>query len=539
MKSYNSFIENNNELALTISLFNTIPIQTLYLRYNLLHFIVYNKSDTITRNDISLYLEDLGIAVSIDDALRHIESFGIMHQETPDRYFKKNTVYLRELCSKLDFRFPKQLREKNYTISEIKEILFENTEISSVSVSDVVTAIKKGVDWICRITAISAESKSRGLPAFWNCTPDGDIQGGYQTAGTCNSDALSSILTVKDSVINLNKVNLDQCIEQLLIFINNTKYSAGKHSSSYIDDWNKGAFLPLEDQPSAYHPTVDATWDAIISLSLYMLNNTFVPQYMQIKTTLIDAVGFILRTQLDDGGWGNYKYHDDKFKVISNIYTSTKVTTSLKLVSLLFKLKIIEAPGLVESINISLKKLHQYFDNILNKCERQEIKTSNHSAVPSKDDNVFFRILLCTGLNNIYDIQDTDNDFRARIDGFIDKLIVYLEDNWKTDYDLTCEYKYRVPGINGMNEISSSWRFRQDILITEFLIKHSLNRNKCLPKKLWNKIETSIYNIIQEQHSEHGHWNHPTGKRPFVVSTMFSLEVLTSYLQHINNEIKN
>ena len=59
------------------------------------------------------------------------------------------------------------------------------------------------------------------------------------------------------------------------------------------EGWDKGGFFPLEDQPEADHPTVDATCLAIMALCDFYANRRALQEKLQVQVdTESNGAGF-------------------------------------------------------------------------------------------------------------------------------------------------------------------------------------------------------------------------------------------------------
>ena len=482
-----------------------------------------------------------------------IDQLPVLEKEG-DRYRIKSEIDLAEWFRKKGAFLPKKA---NLTISwdEIGDVIGENQDQEIPwSVFQVRESIRRGLDWCLLGVRVSSHENSQGLPAFWDCTEAGLMPVGYQQAGTCNSDTLGALVGSLFGPVAMDlsaKPDNAKLLGHLLQYNLNclvTPEQPDRYEGPTLA-WNLGGFLPKEDQPGAEHPTVDATANYVISASVtYLFYDDFkvkgVPFPVDKQTlgeSIVLSLGFQLRSELQEGAWGIYRYQDDIYPTAPNPFTTALTVISLGLVKMCGVLDDLSREELYGTINASLLRTLDFLMGRRTEYRGYTAWTMSFSDEKDRipEAEIFGATLFCC--KALFSMTRGMPQVRERVYPILRDFVRSMEANWNPQYNELYAYEFRVPLETELNGTFNAWEIRYDVRLSAFLLDlHNESGSTpeldiTLSRKLWTNIEITIGHLLKEQHPELGHWIDPINKRPFAVSTLFALETLQAYLQAVKN----
>jgi len=401
--------------------------------------------------------------------------------------------------------------------------------------ADITSAIKKGFEWCVDITLRAQSSSMQGLPAFFTCHTDKDEIIGIRPAGTAVSDALTLMC---EGVDYLQTLGLPpETLAQVFIFL--TERVLGFQ----VDDsgWDQGGFLPMEDQPEAAHPTVDATCLAVMALCSLFENAESIANFSKydhkkifprLTAAVIGGLQFLFRMQLPDGSYGIYRF--EKERDAGSVFTvSHENSTRLVLATMgtakgsgifdhLDKAEFYAKCNNVISSVFSFMSAHVadvggtklWLPQFASELRRMPL----HEGIASTGR-------VCRALRPVwFAIEEKRPAILELVGSFCQKCIQDFPGASTTSY-----YNFTSPGENGYSTFYN-WRSHADILAAYALLEAYVFYEIPLSLDAWMLIETTVYNTLQRQHHGHGHWNDPDSKKPFIATTLSAIELLKYYL---------
>ena len=401
--------------------------------------------------------------------------------------------------------------------------------------ADIIRAIKKGFAWCVDITLRSKDSGMRGLPAFFTCHKDNDEIIGIRPAGTAVSDALALMC---EGVDYLQALELPpETLAQVFVFLTERVLDFQVRDMG----WDHGGFLPMEDQPEAAHPTVDATCLAVMALcSLFenakSISNSSEYDYTELLSRLtiavIEGLRFLFRMQLPDGSYGIYKF--EKEQGASSIFTVAHENSTRWILATMGTAKgsgIFDHVGQIEFYAKCNDIIEKAFSFML---EHMANVDGTKMWLPQFAKELK-RLPLCEGIASTgrvcrslrpvwYAIEKERTTILELLDKFCQKCVKDFPST-----DMTSYYNFTSPGENGYSTFYN-WRAHADILAAYTLLEAYVFYDIHLSIDAWVLIETTVYNTLQRQHHEHGHWNDPDSKKPFISATLAAIELLKYYL---------
>lgn len=499
----------------------------------------------MNREELIIQMEDYPSFLSEKRMFELLESTGYFTQVETGYCLEPETLISR-LCRISDSLDHPIIRD------DLKNILSDK-ETGGWSIRQVKAALARGLDWIFTITEIAGnEPDFSGLPAYWECGLEGDQPLGILQAGTCNADALCAVAESLWSPVAMTDVDYRDKIgllDKLLTYNLDCQLPrAGKEwakMSATIKKVNHGGSFAHEDQPGAFHPTVDSTSDLVLSLSIFYYfydrianeTGTFETPKDQIGQSIIDGLEFLLRMQLDNGGWGIYKYPEAQVAAHQN--PSYLTICAFGLAKMCGALDKAGRDDLYPAVNSAIGR---YVDFIMDHRIEENGITLWAPGFAETFENFNDALETSTKVyRSLFSIVKGMEAFRPEVYPRLEKFIGFIDKHWTPDYKKLARYPFRVPLENELSDTFNYWEIRQDILLSINLLDWYNGQfafegfRAKLSEKIWDQIEITVGNILKEQHPEHGHWNDPDNDRPFVVSTLYAMEVLTGYLIAVHN----
>jgi|GEM_PF-3207680 len=424
---------------------------------------------------------------------------------------------------------------------EPKELLAIIDEIepagSAMNSEHIRQAISKGLKWCTDITLKSKANGLEGLPAMLSCNGTNDEIIGLTAAGTAVYDALSLFSEMSHHLLTSDKSKNSE------VFCFLTKCTL---SFQCVDEgWDYGGFAPLEDQPEAFHPTVDATCLAILALSSFFSCRDKISEVTDIdinellphiSKAIVDGLSFLFRMQLPDGAFGNYRYQNE---TKGELFITQPHENSTRFV--LAAMGASKGSGVFEYLGK---------EDFFGKCDTviSSIFTylCNHI---SSSDGLWFPYFALTQNNLPYDdglaaTARVGRSLKAVWFGFKDKRreVADILQNFAkhclrsyNGHEAVSYYRFRTPTIDGYSTYFN-WRCRLDEVVSYTLLEMYLIYDIPHDPCVWLYIGKTVESILKRQHTVHGHWKDTITGKPYIAPTLAAVELLDCYLLAINKK---
>jgi hypothetical protein len=514
----------------------------------LLESIVFKfESGThLSREELTIIMDEFPSALLETEMFLLLESLGFFKAEG-DGYTLLEQTQLRQIikCHKKD--------DRSISIQELKSLLTDDSGGTAWTTRQVKNSLKRGLEWSLEIIRIAKRENFQGLPAFWECTEKGDEPLGILQAGTCNVDNLCLMSKSFWSSVPFSALKISDKSELLNILLGYTLNCQLPSSHAEVADmsveekeWNRGGLMPYEDQPGSFHPTVESTADLVLSLSIFYHFYDDIEadvsdlEYLKenIGQAILAGVGFLLRMELADGGWGIYKYLNDTITVPAHQNPSYLTICAFGLVKMCGVIGNLQRPELYAEINNAIKR---YVDFLLKHKIEVEGVTLWAPYFAKEYESVQDLLEASTKVyRSLFSITKGIEEYKAEVYPMLKGYIGFIEKNWTPDYNLLARYSFRSPHKDGLNDSFNHWEIRMDILLSINLLewRELSTFTSSFTSKLWENIEATVGAILLDQHNEHGHWDDPDNGRPFIVSTLYAMEVLNTYLTIVHQITK-
>lgn len=404
------------------------------------------------------------------------------------------------------------------------------------------SAIIHGIEWCVHMVQLARQEDMKGLPAFLRCG-ERDSLIGKNVAGTATSDALSLLCNGIDYILECNIESDDLAgsyaflVEHILMF------------QDMENSWDKGGFFPLEDQPGAEHPTVDATCLAIMALCDFYTNRTKIEEKLHISVgtenaaiedAVIEGLEFLFRMQQPEGSFGIYKYEREYVDgVQQNPDCSTGIaepndnctrmvlsTMGVSKGSGIFDAQ--ERYELYEKCSEIILKAYQYLKN--HRAQGNEVFVwtpyfGTHINNYPCEDIVVSSARVCRSLVPVWWQCEAE---RKQILDYHSDFFMFWKQNEKKINGKIGKYMFKSPGKDKYSAGTYIWQSYPE-MIAAFTVLQGYNLfGMALNKDEWSFLEAVVRDVLEMQHP-HGHWNAPHSSHPFCAVTLAAIELLKEY----------
>lgn len=508
---------------------NKADIKFLY-RLILLMINCISDSDEPDDDEFSLFVEEAAgnRPVSVNYAKGLIEESGCFVRE--DGVWKYNR--------KLDLGFGKVSWEQFLELFyEEKSVRKENGQMDEEKAS-----IVRGIKWCVHMVQLAKKEEMEGLPAFLRCGAQDSLIG-KNVAGTATSDALSLLCNGLDYIkdCDIEPDVLASSFDFLVEHVMECQYSG--------DGWDKGGFFPLEDQPEAQHPTVDATCLAIMALCDFYSNRSSLENKLLISvetqnTAIEDAVfeglGFLFRMQQPEGSFGIYKYAQE---YPDSIHLDDECSTGIAQPNENCTRMVLSAMGVSKGSGIF--DAREWFD-LYGKCSESISKAyiylKNHMADENGlsvwapyfgtqvqnypyADTVVSSARVCRSLIPVWWQCEEEREQIKKY--YLDFFSFWQRENEKVEGKIG-RYTFKTPGKDKYSVGTYTWQSYPEMIAAFTLLQGYNLFGMALNKEEWAFLENVVCKVTGMQHS-HGHWNAPKSSNPFCAVTLAAIELLKEY----------
>lgn len=404
------------------------------------------------------------------------------------------------------------------------------------------SAIIHGIEWCVNMVELAKAEEMKGVPAFLRCG-ERDSLIGKNVAGTATSDALSLLCNGIDYIkeCNIAPDVLAGCYVFLAEQILKCQYREG--------GWDQGGFFPLEDQPEAEHPTVDATCLAVMALCDFYTNREAVEEKLHISVgvgnaaiedAVLEGVEFLFRMQQPEGSFGIYKYeqeHLDGNRLNLDCSTGLAEPNDNCTRMVLSTMGVSKGSGifdarerfeLYEKCSESILKAYQYLQNHMAQ-ENGVIVWAPYFGTQIRnypcEDIIVSSARVCRSLIPVWRQCEKE---RGQIRKYYLDFFAFWKQEDKRIKGKIGKYMFKTPGKDKYSAGVYIWQSYPE-MIAAFTVLQGYNLfGLALNKEEWLFLETVVCDVLEMQHP-HGHWNAPHTSNPFCAVTLAAIELLKEY----------
>lgn len=459
-------------------------------------------------------------------------------------------LLLRTNCFVIEegsWKFQKELRVDGRQITQEKLLDFfgekKVSQVRDLQMDAKKSAIVRGIQWCIHMVQLAKKDQMKGLPAFLRCDEEDSLIG-KKVAGTATSDALSLLCSggeyIKECDIDPAVLadSFDFLVRQVL------------ECQCLEENWDKGGFFPLEDQPEAAHPTVDATCLAVMALCDFYSNRKVLEEGLdlrfatgnrEVEDAVFSGLDFLFRMQQPGGSYGIYRYMQE---YPDGVTLDAGCVTGIALPNENCTRMAISAMGVSKGSGVFDAREQYEFYGKCSKCiggaytylkEHTAIRHGASLWAPYFGDNVgnypiadvvVSAARVCRSLIPVWWQCEEE---RGQIQKYYSDFLVFWmleEENIKGKNG---KYSFKTPGEEKYSVGTYQWQSYPD-MIAAFTVLQGYNRFDIpLRKEEWDFLEKVIDRVLEMQHP-HGHWNSPSDPRkPFCAASLAAIELLKEY----------
>ena len=508
----------DEKLKILTGLLNAEKAQDREAQYYLLRgmALATKQHDMLDRDSFDLLVEDAipRRSMSVRKAARLVEETGAFHFAD----------------GQWEFRLPAQGCDKEFFYSLFFEASPKEKAVSSLD-NPVREAIIRAVKWHIEMTLTAIQSgEIPGLPAFCSCDAHGDHLIGYKAAGTANSDSLSMFCLCLDYLPECERdfKDISDCISFLL--------EKTMECQCRECGWDFGGFYPLEDQPDATRPTIDATCLAIMALCAFVesrerleesLGISFLKDSNEVMRSVIDGLEFIFRMQATDGSFSIYRFENGQAgRPNENCSRVAMSTMGVCKGSGIFDR--LGRSDLYSACNTRIAQVYAYI------CEHTAQASEGMIWAPyfglNANDYATADVLLSSAkvcrawIPVWWQIEQERPNLRKYCATLASYWEHHQEDGKKVGF-----YRFNTPTDSGFSVGDYFWPSYADML-TAFTLLQAYNMFQlALTKAQWVLIEETVQRAIDLQHA-HGHLDNPLSQgTPSFAVTQAAIELFLEY----------
>lgn len=399
-----------------------------------------------------------------------------------------------------------------------------------------------GIEWCVHMVQLAKEDGMEGLPAFLRCGKQDSLIG-KKVAGTATSDALSLLCNGIDYIkeCEIEPEVLASSFAFLVEQVLNCQHRE--------EGWDKGGFFPLEDQPEADHPTVDATCLAIMALCDFYANRSALEEklHVQVETesneiedAVLTGLDFLFRMQQPMGSYGIYRYeqeYPDGIHLDRECETGTAEPNENCTRMVLSAMGVSKGSGIFDvrerfelygTCSEVIQKSYSYLKNHL--AEDNEIfvwapyfgtQVRNYPYA----DMVVSAARVCRSMIPVWWQCEAE---REQIRKYYADFLAFWKQEGRNRSGGIGKYTFKTPGKEKYSVGTYTWQSYAD-MIAAFTVLQGYNLfGMALDKEEWNLLEEVVCETMELQHA-HGHWNAPRSSNPFCAVTLAAIELLKEY----------
>lgn len=393
-------------------------------------------------------------------------------------------------------------------------------------------AIVRGMHWSIEMTLLALRSGDLdGQPAFYTCTEEGDFPIGFKVAGTATSDSLTMLCQSADFLTDCGETAEE--VRDCLLFLLDKTLACQCRS----DGWDQGGFFPLEDQPDATRPTVDATCLAVMALCEYYGKSAAIEQALsvtlpedrqRIETAVLEGLDFLFRMQRADGSFGIYRYENGP-EASANENCTRMVQSTMG---------VCKGSGIFDSAG--REELYPRCSGVIARCcenLRKQMAEAGDYAVwapyfgkqagdYSTADVTVSTARVCRSMIPVWWQME---ELRGSILRYHENMLRFWREHEAELDGKVGRYTFSTPGESAFSSGEYAWASHPDMLAAFSALQAYNLFGLALTKEHWAMIERAVAHTLRLQHP-HGHWDNPLAKgTPFCAVTLAAIELLQEY----------
>jgi hypothetical protein len=387
----------------------------------------------------------------------------------------------------------------------------EKSSEGAFELTECAEAIDRTAKWALEIAAETRAAGLPGVPVFWNCEADTHTPFSPDPGTLTTGDTLLLLVERTRYGIPLPKLDEDDLWtvawlwrQILLLQRHDHGWNAGAFNVPMFDDDFVGAFMPEHAQLGPC-PTVDATGQLVLALATLLDSSLVEVTHIDPSGTLEQGthgaialgVDFLLRCQLEEGGWPIYRYENDHFSMPPRDLSCRFAVDGL---SLAVRSGILGADRMEQVYN-ALRAYLTWVEKTA-RFSNGECHWVPNFTRPFAVDEEKVQATATIGLT-LQAIMAALPDAAATIERLRTGAYAFIRRVWQPEGDRYARIAFRVPTWEGPSGAQFSWEIPTEPLVVSMLLEAE-SSGIAPDEDIRARITASIASSLRQE--EHGHW---------------------------------
>lgn len=402
-----------------------------------------------------------------------------------------------------------------------------------------IAAIQRAQAWTAETIRVSLDRAYEGIPCLWQCgagahTPSFPLPG----TSTTMVQVWTWLRSMKFAPHEPADSDLLSAVAELLLGLQRSDFGweSGAFTVSGNDDDFTGSFEESVDAESGACPTVDSTAGGVDILATLLAtphHSRALSQQLhrRIEAGVERGVDFLLRTQLDGGAWGIYRYESDAHEVVPR-----EVSSAIAVQALVSVIKTSSVATTVDRVRDALERYLNWLEIRLVRANDRVWWLPDFTARTADErDRQTATTWVSRSLLALVSVSVND-EIAGRADRLLQSALAFIA-TWDVDRAAAAAVQFRVPRRHqGLSPTSISWNLPRDALISATLLENALLAGEPCRAEQWASVSASVGDVLSTE--LHGHWAHYGQRRQGLSyaspgSTKYSIELLISFVEYL------
>lgn len=539
------FIESRRALLAAIGSLRSDSAMEIGFRLKLIESLLEANApgDAIPREDIMELADEAEVPFSEPRIFELLLSTGIVDQSEDGGFTLRGELDLEQL-------FPAQLGALATTVlladlrSSLGSAGGELPTATMISPATCMETIARSSAWALELMHFALDNDLGGIPVFWVCRQDQHMPLMREIGSVTTVDTVTLWALAHRPASHLTSLTPedDAAVAQMLGLITSLQHGGpGWDQGSIIADGGDEDLpgsLPPEAPELGVCPTVPGTAAAMTALcsTLHLGDGWGAHDELRdtIARSVIDAVSFLGRQQMPDGGWPFYRYEGDQYSVKPSLAAGAIASEAL---AIAIQSHVLDEPSFTTAVEVLAEHARWVMQG--GQVDGGEAWWSaDLSGDPTARDLTAtawaFRALLPIAGNQIPGVAELEVERRLAA------TAAFMTGQWEPDPDSFARVPMHVPRRTGPADDLFAWELPKDPLVGTLLLRYARRFDSDLIHRIWDQVTLSVAGSLGAE--QHGHWHdflmaREGNIRGVPANTRYNIELLLAYLQALADSL--